>query len=190
MRYTYLLTTWLYLAVPVVSALVVGVVARRKRRTHPVHMLIRAYTIGAFLGGTVAFLYMSLANASIPMSQIVLAAYLGMSALCVVYGVNWLLWHGVSRLFRIDAKTGRGGGPLVQIAAGVAQATLLVIVGLPYLGSLLVLYRPKAPASGDPQSLVNAGAFETVAFEATDGTPLEAGGFPPRATPAPTAAGP
>jgi len=61
----------------------------------------------------------------------------------------------------------------VQIAAGVVQATLLVIVGLPYLGSLLVLYRPKAPASGDPQSLVNAGAFETVAFEATDGTPLE-----------------
>lgn len=173
MRYTYLLTTWLYLAVPVVSAVLVGVVARRQRRTHPVHMLVRACTIGAFLGGAVAFLYMSLANASIPASQVALAAYLGVSAMCVVYGVNWVLWHGVSRLFRINAKTGRGGGPLVQIAAGVVQASLLVVVGLPYLGSLLVLYRPKAPTSGDPQSLVNAGAYETVAFEATDGTPLE-----------------
>src|SRR5882724_11974557 len=165
MRYTYLLTTWLYLAVPVISICMIALIARRQRRTHPVHMLIRACTIGAFLGGTVAFLYMSLASATIPVSQIALAAYLGMSALCVVYGVNWLLWHVVSRLFRINAKTGRGGGPLVQIAAGIVQATLLVIVGLPYLGSLLVLYRPKAPTSGDPQSLV-AAAYETVAFDA------------------------
>src|SRR5258708_38184531 len=113
MRYTYLLTTWLYLAVPVISVCVIALVARRQRRTHPIHMLIRACTIGAFLGATVAFLYMSLAAAKIPVAQIALAAYLGASAMCILYGINWLLWHVVSRLFRMNPRTGRGGGPLV-----------------------------------------------------------------------------
>jgi alpha-beta hydrolase superfamily lysophospholipase len=65
----------------------------------------------------------------------------------------------------------------VQVSAGIVQATLLVILGLPYLGSLLVLYRPKAPTVGDPQTLVNA-PYETVSFNATDGTPLEAWWIP------------
>jgi alpha-beta hydrolase superfamily lysophospholipase len=173
----YLAMTWLYLAVPVISVALVAWVARMNRRAHPVHMLIRACTIGAFLGGTVAFLYMSLAGARIPLSQMLIAVYLGISAMCVVYGANWLLWHFTSRVFRINAKTGRGGGPLVQVSAGIVQATLLVILGLPYLGSLLVLYRPKAPTVGDPQTLVNA-PYETVSFNATDGTPLEAWWIP------------
>ncbi|HEY8750805.1 MAG TPA: alpha/beta fold hydrolase [Tepidisphaeraceae bacterium] len=177
MRYMYLAMTWLYLAVPVISVALVAWVARMNRRAHPVHMLIRACTIGAFLGGTVAFLYMSLAGARIPLSQMLIAVYLGISAMCVVYGANWLLWHFTSRVFRINAKTGRGGGPLVQVSAGIVQATLLVILGLPYLGSLLVLYRPKAPTVGDPQTLVNA-PYETVSFNATDGTPLEAWWIP------------
>jgi alpha-beta hydrolase superfamily lysophospholipase len=173
----YLLMTWLYLAVPVIAVLLVVWVARRQKRTHPIHMLVRASTIGAFLGGTVAFLYMSLAKASVPFSQMLLAIYLGISALCIVYGLNWSLWHLTSRLFRINAKTGRGGGAVVQVAAGIVQASLLVAIGLPYLGSLLVIYRPKAPATGDPQTLVNA-PFETVSFDATDGTPLEAWWIP------------
>jgi len=177
MKYMYLMMTWLYLAVPVVAVPVVVWVARRQKRTHPIHMLVRAATLGAFLGGTVAFLYVSLAKAPIPFSQMLLAIYLGVSALCIVYGLNWSLWHLTSRLFRIDAKSGRGGGPLVQVAAGIVQASLLVAIGLPYLGSLLVLYRPKAPAIGDPQTLVNA-PFETVSFDATDGTPLEAWWIP------------
>src|SRR5579859_4815291 len=141
MKYMYLMMTWLYLAVPVVAVPVVVWVARRQKRTHPIHMLVRAATLGAFLGGTVAFLYVSLAKAPIPFSQMLLAIYLGVSALCIVYGLNWSLWHLTSRLFRIDAKSGRGGGPLVQVAAGIVQASLLVAIGLPYLGSLLVLYR-------------------------------------------------
>ena len=177
MKYMYLLMTWVYLAVPVVAVLVVAWVARRQKRTHPVHMLIRAVTMGAVLGGTVAFLYMSLAKAQVPFSQLMLAVYLGISALCVIYGLNWVLWHVTSRLFRINAKTGRGGGALVQMGAGVVQASMLVMIGLPYLGSLLVLYRPKAPVTGDPQTLVDA-PFETVAFDATDGTPLEAWWIP------------
>src|SRR6478672_2663635 len=156
MRYTYLMMTWLYLAVPVIAVVLVVWVARRQKRTHPIHLLVRASTMGAFLGGTVAFLYMSVGKAPVPFSQMLLAIYLGISALCIVYGLNWALWHFTSRLFRINAKTGRGGGALVQMGAGVVQAGWLVMIGLPYLGSLLVLYRPKAPVAGDPQTLVNA----------------------------------
>ncbi|HSZ57191.1 MAG TPA: alpha/beta fold hydrolase [Tepidisphaeraceae bacterium] len=177
MRFIYPLMTWLYLAVPPLAVVAVGLVARRTRRARPVHVLIRACTLGAFLGGIVAFLYLSVGAVKVPFSQIVLAAYLGMSALCVVYGLNWLLWHGVSWLFRIDSRTGRGRGQWVQLAAGVVQASILIAVGLPYLGSILVLYRPKVPAPGDPQTLVDA-PFQTVDFPASDGTPLEAWWIP------------
>jgi alpha-beta hydrolase superfamily lysophospholipase len=169
--------TWLYVGVPPLAVMTVALVARRTRRVRPVHVLIRACTLGAFLGGIVAFLYMSIGGVKVPFAQIAFAAYLGISALCVVYGMNWLLWHGVSRAFRINPRTGRSRRQWVQLAAGVVQASLLVAVGLPYLGSILVLYRPKAPATGDPQTLVDA-PFETVDFPATDGTPLEAWWIP------------
>jgi alpha-beta hydrolase superfamily lysophospholipase len=177
MRLIYPLMTWLYLVLPPVAAVTVALLARRSGRMRPVHILIRACTLGAFLGGIVAFLYMSIGAVKIPLSQIILAAYLGMSALCVVYGINWALWHGVSRLFRIDPASGRSRRQWVQIAAGALQASLLIVIGLPYLGSLLVLYRPKVAAQGNPQSLIDA-AFDTVSFSATDGTPLEAWWIP------------
>lgn len=172
MKLIYPLVTWLYLAIPLIALAVVGNIARRAKKTRLIHVLLRAATLGAFLGGTVALLYRSLAPAQVPVGQIALAAYLGVSVMCVVYAANWLLRQGVSQLFRLDPKTGLGGNVWVQIAAGVLQASLLVAIGLPYLGSVLVLYRPKAPAQGTPRDLIDA-SYKTIGFSATDGTRLE-----------------
>jgi len=173
MLYLYPVISWTYLAIPLVAWGLALMSARRSRQTRLTRALLRSCTTGALVGGAVALLYSSVGGARVPLSQVAVACYLGISALCVVFGLNWLLAQMVTRLFGIDPATGRGGRYFwTQVVAGVIQASLLMAIGLPYLGSILILYRPKAPSAGDPQTLIEA-TFQTVHFYAADGTPLE-----------------
>jgi fermentation-respiration switch protein FrsA (DUF1100 family) len=54
---------------------------------------------------------------------------------------------------------------------GVARATILFAVGLPYVMAAVLTYRPKVAPIDDPQSQLGY-AFERVTFDATDGTSI------------------
>ena len=178
MFYWYPIVSWLYLAIPLLTVGAALYASLRLRRNRPLRKVLRACTLGAMLGGMVALLYASLTNTHVPLAQVLLGSYLGASVLCIISGLNGLLYRGVSWLFRIEVQTGQGGCCAgAQALAGVVQALLLIGIGLPYLGSVLVLYRPKAPSAGDPISLIEA-PFETIRFPAVDGTPLEAWWIP------------
>lgn len=178
MLYLYPVISVVYLAVPVIALALTGWAAHRQKRPRPVQALFGACTIGAILGGMVAVLYAWAGGVRVPLTQVLLACYLGVAAMCIVHGLNRLLFRGVGRVFRIDARAGQDGCcPWAQAIAGVFQAVLLIALAMPFLCSLLVLYRPKAPSGGNPQTLIDA-EFQTVHLHASDGTSLEAWWIP------------
>lgn len=176
MLYVYPLVTLLYLLLPVMTLAAVLWARRRTGRRRPLRVLLRTFSLGAVLGGAVAMLYVSGAGAHLGAGQLLLAAYLGISALCGVSALNWIIAGAISRLFRVRSNV--RGLHWRHLAAALSQAVLLMAVGLPYLGSVLFLYRPKAPSPGSPLTLIEATSYEVVGLRAADGTPLEAWWIP------------
>lgn len=174
MLYVYPLISWLYLLTPLVAIGVAIASARRRHAFRPIRVVLRTFTTGGVLGSAVATLYASIGGARLPFSQVVLACYLGAATLSIVFAINWLIFQLTVRLFRLRTPAARAGGRRwSQPIAGAVQALLLVLVGLPYLGSVLLLYRPDAPSPGTPATLVGADTYEVAHFRATDGTRLE-----------------
>jgi pimeloyl-ACP methyl ester carboxylesterase len=174
MFYLYPIISWLYLLIPVVVGSVAIGYSRHTGKMWPLRTFFRSCITGTFLGGAVTTTYAAVVGVHPPPLQVAAACYLGIASLLVVTGLNWLLYHGVSRLFRIKPRAEqKPAGTWAQAAAGIVQAALLVVIGLPYLGSILLLYRPKAPSPGDPLTLIDAG-FESVQLRATDGIRLDA----------------
>ena len=168
----YQLTSLLYLALPLVGAGLAIYVARKTKRLRPVRVFLRAVISGVFAGGALALAYGLLAGQRMPFTQVLLACYFGVAALCVMAGINWLLVQGIARLLQLDPASGRGRWRGAAIVGALLQAFALLAIGLPYLASLALIYRPKIPSSGDPRSLLDA-PFETVSFRANDGVSLE-----------------
>lgn len=174
MFYVYPLVSWLYLATPLIAVAVAIATSRRSRTVRPLRVLLRTLTLGGVLGSAVATLYASIGGAHLPLPQVLLACYLGAATLSIVLGINWMIFQVTVRVFRLRTPRAQAGGRRwSQAAAGVVQAMLLVLVGLPYLGSVLLLYRPNAPSPGTPATLVGADSYQVAHFRATDGTPLE-----------------
>jgi pimeloyl-ACP methyl ester carboxylesterase len=174
MLFLYPLISWLYLATPFVAAAVVFIHIRRTGKSRALRTFVRSSITGAFLGATVATLYSSIGGVQVPPTQMISACYLGMAALSIVTGLNWLLAQGAARLLHIFAKARSvPENRVLQSLSGVLQAALLLLVGLPYLGSVLFLYRPKSPSPGDPMTLIEA-PYQNVAFRATDTIALAA----------------
>lgn len=174
MLYAYPILSWLTLAAPLVALVVALVAVRRTGRMRPFRAFLRTVTTGGILGGAVASLYASIAGARIPIAQVTLACYLGAAAMSVAFGINWLIFQLTSRLFRLHVvNRGADRRRAAQAGAGAVQSLLLIAIGLPYLGSVLFLYRPCAPSSGTPRTLIGADAYQVVDLRATDGTRLE-----------------
>ena len=176
--YAYRIITWLSFALPALALGGTLLAVRRRKQILPLRTFVRAGGAGAMMGGATALTYASLAGAVVPPGQMLLACWFGIGAICVFLALNWLLGRGVGTVFRLDAKSGQACCRGAQIGAGLVQGLLLVAIGLPYLVSLLIVYRPKAPSPGDPRTLIDA-PFETVKIPATDGIGLEAWWIPP-----------
>jgi len=173
MFYTYRILSWLYLLVPVAAAGLAFYAARRTGRVRPVRAFLRSCTTGAFLGGVTVVLYTTLNGVVLPAGQIALACYGGVAAVCVVMALNWALGEGVARLLRLNPQTGEGGCCRGAAVLAIAlQASLLLVIGLPFLGSLAALYRPKRASPGNPQTLLGV-TYQSVTFPAADGVSID-----------------
>ena len=178
MFYAYRILSWVYLLVPVVAAGLALYRARRTGRARPVRVFLRACTTGAFLGGVAVVLYTAFNGTTLPAGQIALACYRGVAAICAVVGLNWLLGEAVARLLRLDPQSGEGGCCRGAAVIAIAiQAILLLVIGLPYLGSVAMISRPKRPSSGTPQTLLGV-PYESVRFPASDGVSIDAWWIP------------
>lgn len=178
MFYAYRIVSWLYLVVPVLALALAVLQAWLTRRLRPVRVFLRACTTGTFLGFALVLVFSAFNHASMPPGQVAMACYDGISAVCMIIALSWLLGETTTRLMGIDPGTGEGGyfrG--AHIAAVLLQALLLLAIGLPFLGALAALYRVKAPSQGDPQTLLGT-AYQPVHFPATDGIDIAAWWIP------------
>ena len=169
---TYRIISWTYLAVPVAAGLLVIWSYRRRKSLAPMWSLLRLLPLGLLLGIGIAGAYSMLGGARVRVGQVVLACYGALSVLIILRSFNAATTWGAVRLFRIDPKTGDGCCVGAQIFAGLAQAIVVLGIGIPYLLSLGIIYRPKAVQTQDPGTLLGV-PFEVVHLSATDGVPLE-----------------
>jgi fermentation-respiration switch protein FrsA (DUF1100 family) len=176
----YLIATSMYAAIPPVA--LAGVILRRDtRRTLAAHAVISTVIHGAALGLGLAVLYAVLLGGRMPISQFLIAAYGGIAVVSVLRLVNWSLWRVLDRLlvspsaatpFAPVVVRGRLAMPRRGAAmAAVLRAALLLAIGIPFVTSLLLVFRVKTVHEGTPASILQA-HYETVSFATADGVRL------------------
>jgi fermentation-respiration switch protein FrsA (DUF1100 family) len=115
------------------------------------------------VGLPLAFAYA--ADAFAPISQIALTAYLAVAALLVLRFAN----EGLFKLSRLARPATPFRAYLLGVGFAIGRVAIMVGVGLPYVMSTLMVYRPKVVPLDDPASRLGVN-FERVAFTAVDGT--------------------
>jgi len=169
LRTLHLLIVVLYVTLPLLA---MGVVIRpaegvvRQRRL--AGFLLTAVA-GLALGGALAVSYAIGVGGQPRIAQVLLTGYFGISLLMVLRFYDVLLRWMVKQPVMLI-----GPGVIRRVMAGLMMTIRLVLLfglGLPYLLSTVLTYRPKTAHIGNPGTVLNA-AYETVSFESTDGTRL------------------
>lgn len=117
------------------------------------------------IGLTLAFAHAATARA--PISQMLLTAYFAMGALLILRGFNGVL----SRLSRSVRPRSMVSAYLLAVVFSMGRVLLLAAIGLPYVMSTLMVYRPKVTPLDSPTVQMGV-EYRRVMFEATDGTPI------------------
>lgn len=178
MAYLYPIVSLLYWTVPVIGFCIMALLVRRGGGFRPVRVFVRGCIAGVLLGAAVAMTYRSIGGATLAPTQVLQTCYIAIAAVFVVLAMNWLVSRVVSRVFRLDPKTGSGGCcKAAPAGAAILQAAIIVLIAVQYFASVLLLYRPKAPTPGNPATLIDA-PFQTVQFRATDGISIDAWWIP------------
>jgi alpha-beta hydrolase superfamily lysophospholipase len=106
----------------------------------------------------------------VPATQIAVACYWGISVACVLRGVSSALGWSVSRVAR-NGPQGRPKSGAVDAVATICRAAILIAFMVPYVGAMLLIYRPHIVNPGTPMSILNLD-YQDVTFPATDGLNL------------------
>lgn len=160
----------IYLSLPILSAAASFGYSRRVRRVTAVRDFFSSCTAGAVAGGMLGLLYEQYSHGRVPLSQIAIACYWGAAVACVLRAFNLLLTWGVDRIIP-SGPDGRACCPAAEVAAAVLKAAGLLAFSIPYVGSMVLIYRPHIVTPGDPRTLLDAD-YQAVTFSATDGVRL------------------
>jgi uncharacterized protein len=160
----YLIATSIYAAIPPIA--LAGVILRKNtRRTIAAHAVISTAIHGAVLGIGLAVLYTVLLHGRTPVGQYIIAAYGGIAVISVLRILNWSMWRILDRLL-VDPTAAR---PRRRVALSAAlRALLLLMIGVPYITSLLLVFRVKTSHEGTPATILQA-HYESISFTTADG---------------------
>jgi fermentation-respiration switch protein FrsA (DUF1100 family) len=136
---------------------------RRRGRKPPSPQFVGTACAGIALGTCVAVAFGLIMGTRGSIGQAALASYFAASMLFLLKGFDRLLRNG---LFLAVARR-----RWLILPAAMARVGVLFGIGLPYIMAAGLTYRPKVIAQDDPASEFHVG-FESVSFEATDGTRL------------------
>src|SRR5688572_5777713 len=191
LAFHYLIAT-LYVILPVAALLAAGVRAGRTRNGTALTGLAMTAAVGITLGLSLNLVYATATGGGVLPSQVALAAYFGTAMLLLLKLCDRLLQLALDRVFGLhrmraadaialaDDTAGNPPPPasvavprarLRRFLAGVVRVVLLFGVGLPYVMAAVLTYRPKVAPDDNPQEQLGF-AYESVRFDATDGTSL------------------
>lgn len=155
----------IYFVLPVT---VLAVRYRRALKTDDYKPLLSLASVVAFaavIGVGLALAFAHAANAFAPISQMALTTYLAISALLMLRYAN----DGLFKLARLMKPSTPLRAYLLGVTAALGRVVLLAAIGLPYVMSTLMVYRPKVVPLDDPATRLGV-PFERVEFTAKDGT--------------------
>lgn len=132
-----------------------------------VSVLVMAILLG--VGLNVA--YAVVAGAKVRVAQVLLLSYLLLAIILLLRGLNQSMAAGVQRLLRVRVMS---PGPIYALAAlaTVLRVAFLACIGLPFVMSAIMTFRPKVKLADDPQQQIGH-AFETVEFDSSDGVTIQ-----------------
>src|SRR5438105_5447455 len=138
---------------PVVAAVVVRKVAREKSIRPSASFLITCCS-ALVIGTAMATIFAFAVGGRIRAGQVLVTAYLAISALCLLKGLSWLLERGSLRLLGVTKRPDQLPLPRLYrtrvTSAFLLRALVLYAVGLPYVMAVAIVYRPKATPKGNP----------------------------------------
>jgi fermentation-respiration switch protein FrsA (DUF1100 family) len=177
----WVLIAW-YLAGPILALAVAWRSSRKTGRALSLMSWLMTAITAVVLGTLLAFVYAQAAGGRMMISQAALAAYFAAGLLFLLKAFDHVLRWISECLFRVPraspATTPRATDTpsdvdpqpahmLSRLGAFATRVTLLFALGLPYVMTAVMTYRPRV-IPGDPPRR----AYETVAFTASDGTAL------------------
>lgn len=166
----------LYIALPLVGVAVAMWLSRRQHNPKPVVSLGLSTFSAGVISAAICLLMARATGGSTSFGQILLTAYLLTGVLVLLKGFSWLLKEGSERLFVVHpsqaAGQRRGVGWALRLAgATLTRVTILFAIGIPYIMSLGMVYRPKVTDAESPREQLGV-PYEDVQFVSTDGVKL------------------
>ncbi len=166
----------LYIALPLAGVAVAMWLARRQHNPKPIVSFGLSVFSAGVMSAAICLLMAQATGGSASIGQILLTAYLLIGVLTLLKGFSWLLKEGAERLFIVHPSQGAGRRRGVEWAFRLAGATLtrvtiLFALGIPYIMSLGMVYRPKVTDAESPREQLGV-AYEDVQFASTDGVRL------------------
>lgn len=174
-----MLATWriillaIYVSAPVVAGGIAILAAMRKRRVFLYSYCMTCVTAIVLATG-MSLVYAQAVQGTVIINQVLLGTYLAGSLLFVLKGLDWLMQRGLIKLLRPSKKR-----PARAMSCIVIRASLLAVLGLPYVMAVIMTFRPKVGPGGVPSQ-----SFTRVEFVAADGTNLVGWWIPARPQPA------
>ena len=163
----YRLITFVYFLVPFIAIGITGWQSYRSKSWGRLRSWLLSCLIGMVCGIALAIVYVARFHGRVAPMQALATAWWGAAVVCLLRALNVGLIKAGEGIARLTEKK----LPRWVIAGGVTRAFLLLIIGLPYVFSMLLVFRPKVVHSGTPQSVLGVD-YQEVQFLATDGVPI------------------
>jgi predicted alpha/beta-fold hydrolase len=165
---TSVVISYIYLALPIAAVVVALVRTRVTRNSSSLRNLIVTSFAGAASGLGMMITYICTFHIDVAFGQIAIACYWGVAVATALYGFSTALaWA-----FQWMTPAGPDGRPCCMkavIASAMLRAGILIAVIVPYVGAMVLIYRPRVVHPGTPATVLGSD-YDDIAFAATDGT--------------------
>ncbi len=177
----------LYVILPVATIVAAGWHAARSRRGGGISAITLTFAAGFAIALALSLVYAVGMGGRLVPTQVFMAGYVATGLLLVLKAFDAVLraalaWgvglrpapppQHAAAVDHDEPPASPPSRPWFRAAfVGVARATILFAVGLPYVMASVLTYRAKVAPMDDPQAQLGY-AFQRVSFDATDGTPI------------------
>ncbi len=148
--------------------------ARLTGRKRPLWELFGLACWGLMLSIGLSFTFAFMAAAYISVRQVLIGMYFCVAMLIILRTLDGLLVRASRRFIRPRTVT---GAFLVAMPTAILRVGLLFAIGLPYVMSTVMIYRPKVLPGNNPGDRWGV-AYQDVSFPAVDGTRIAAWWIP------------
>ena len=157
----------IYLVLPA-AALGYAIWRRIKGRRGVLGSLVLTFIAGSALSLAISLVYANLTNGRIVTTQVLIGAYFAVGMLLLLKGFDASVRLGLRKAMGL---LGDDDPAVRKLIGSLVRVVIVAGLGLPYVMSSVMTYRPKVHPTDDPKSQLGFD-YQRVTFRATDGVEL------------------